>query len=199
MKTMARGFVAPVHDAQASFRKIMHALATPGRIMTLMTDLDAPEPVNVAAAATLLALCDFETTLWLSPALAAQGTIGEYLGFHTGTRLTADAASASFALIDLTRDQLDIAGFARGTPEYPDRSTTVVMLCESLAGPDAISFTGPGIAGRTKLGFSPMPADFRQQWDGNRETFPLGIDLILTCGNELMALPRSARPLREAV
>lgn len=198
MKTMARGFAEPVYDAQASFRKIMHALATPGRIMALKADLAAPEPLNSAAAAALLALCDFETTLWLSPALAKQGTIGEYLGFHTGTRLASDPASASFALIDLAQDQLDIGCFARGTPEYPDRSTTVVVLCTSLTGQDAIGFTGPGIAGRTKLGFSPMPADFRAQWDVNRRNFPLGVDLILTCGSELMALPRSARPLSEA-
>lgn len=198
MQTMARGFVEPVFDAQASFRKIMHALATPGRTMTLKADLQAPDPLNLAATAALLALCDFETMLWLSPSLARQGTIGEYLGFHTGTRLASDPASASFALIDLAQDPLDIGCFAKGTPEYPDRSTTVVLLCSSLTGPDAIGFMGPGIAGRTRLGFSPMPADFRTQWDDNRQSFPLGVDLILTCGSELMALPRSARALQEA-
>jgi alpha-D-ribose 1-methylphosphonate 5-triphosphate synthase subunit PhnH len=199
MNTMARGFADPVYDAQASFRKIMHALATPGRTMALKAGLDAPEPLNLAAAATLLALCDFETTLWLSPAVTERTGVGEYLCFHTSTRLTSDPASASFALIDMTRDRLDIGCFAKGTAEYPDRSTTVVMLCDSLTGPDAIGFTGPGIAGRTKLGFSPMPTDFREQWDGNRQNFPLGVDLILTCGHELMALPRSARPLRETI
>ena len=198
MNQLARGFVEPVFDAQASFRKIMHALATPGRIMSLKADLAVPEPMNPAAAAALLALCDFETTLWLSPGLTRQGTIGEYLGFHTGTRLASEPASASFALVDLAQDRLDIGCFAQGTPEYPDRSTTVVLLCERLAGQDAIDFTGPGIAGRTRLGFSPMPVDFREQWRANREIFPLGVDLILTCGHDLMALPRSARPVQEA-
>lgn len=197
MNAMPRGFTEPVYDSQASFRMVMEAFAAPGRILTLLAELEPPEPLNVAATATLLALCDFETTLWLSPSLAGNEKIGEYLCFHTGTRLVSEPSAASFALVDLTRDALELGSFAIGTPEYPDRSTTVVALCTDLAGADAMSFSGPGIAHEAKVGFSPRPEGFTRQWDSNRDMFPLGVDLIFTCGLELVALPRSARRQQE--
>jgi alpha-D-ribose 1-methylphosphonate 5-triphosphate synthase subunit PhnH len=36
-----------------------------------------------------------------------------------------------------------------------------------------------------------LPADFAARMQANRASFPLGVDLVLICGAQLVALPRS--------
>ncbi|NJR13818.1 MAG: phosphonate C-P lyase system protein PhnH [Phyllobacteriaceae bacterium] len=193
------GFANPVIDSQRSFRAIMDAMARPGTIQQIGLDLAPPAPVSVAAAATVLALCDYETTLWIAPSLAEGGALGAYFTFHTGTSLTPSAGEAQFALIDLSFDGLDLLAFAQGTPEYPDRSTTIIAQVPSLFGGEALQASGPGI--ETTASFAPagLPADFLRQWADNRDRFPLGIDMIFCDGAALLGLPRSTRLTKGAL
>jgi alpha-D-ribose 1-methylphosphonate 5-triphosphate synthase subunit PhnH len=100
---------------------------------------------------------------------------------------------AAFAVIDLVNDGLDLAAFAQGTPEYPDRSTTVIALSPSLTDGPALTFTGPGIATTATLQVAGLPAGFAQQWNANRATFPLGVDILFATSDAIVGLPRSAR------
>src|SRR4051794_39957227 len=65
------GFSDAVSASQSVFRTIMMALARPGAIRRLDVEIDAPETLDPAAAAVALALCDFESTVWLDQTLAA--------------------------------------------------------------------------------------------------------------------------------
>jgi alpha-D-ribose 1-methylphosphonate 5-triphosphate synthase subunit PhnH len=56
-----------------------------------------------------------------------------------------------------------------------------------------MKIAGPGVSGVAEIEFGPAPGDFLSQWEANRSTFPLGVDLILAHGAELAALPRSVR------
>ncbi len=198
MTTLAQGFADPVFDSQAAFRTVMRALALPGRIEHLATGLQPPSPLTPAAAAVCLALADFETPLWLSPTLAGSNGVTEFLRFHSGAPITREPAQAAFAVVDLRADELDLAAFAQGVPEYPDRSTTVIVICEALGGDAGDALEGPGLRGEGRLRFTPRPADFAAQWRANRAGFPLGVDLVLTAGHDLAGLPRSIRITREA-
>jgi alpha-D-ribose 1-methylphosphonate 5-triphosphate synthase subunit PhnH len=196
MLDQSAGFSEPVFDGQAVFRAVMRGMSRPGRIERIEAMLTPPPPLNKAAAASCLALADFETPIWLSPTLLASPA-ADYLRFHSGATIIHVAHHAGFALIDARCDAFDLGDFAQGTAEYPDRSTTLMLMCETLTGPDPFIVSGPGLAKDAVMRFAPRPADFASQWLRNRDSFPLGIDLILTAGDEFTCLPRSAR-LREA-
>ena len=195
---LATGFANPVFDSQSAFRRTMEALARPGHVRVLGEGLSAETPLALAAAAIILALCDYETPLHLSPSVAAKPGVAEFLRFHTDAPLVQDPARSAFALIDLRVDALDLAGFAQGTPEYPDRSTTVIALCDSVEAGAPVLLAGPGIAGTSAICPAPWPEGFAAQWAVNRAAFPLGVDILFAAGDRVVALPRSARLVGEA-
>jgi len=189
----ALGFADAAFESQAVFRAILKAIASPGAIEACGEGLAPPPPLAPAAAAAILTLADFETPLWIAPSLAANREAVAYLKFHTGVLNAASPDGAAFALIDLEWDSLDLSSFARGAPEYPDRSTTIIAQTRSLTGRSGIRISGPGVRGAAEIEFEPMPHDFLSQWQANHSTFPLGVDLILVHGVELAVLPRSVR------
>lgn len=186
---MAAGFADPVFDQQATFRAAMWALSRPGRVEPIRAGLTPPAPLNAEAAALALALCDYETPLWLDPALAGAPAVADFLRFHTGAPIVADAAEARFALIAEPADMLDFYDFAQGSPEFPDASATLILQVESFTA--GLVLEGPGINGRATFGAAPLPADFIGRMAANRAGFPLGVDLLLAGAGGVAGLPRS--------
>ena len=186
----ALAFADPVFESQATFRLVLRALASPGQIVDVGEALEPPLPLGRAAAAALLTLADFETPLWLAPSFA-RSDVEAYLKFHTGAPLAAAPGSAAFALVDAENDAVDLECFSQGTAEYPDRSTTLILQVRRLGPSRGLRLVGPGVRGASELDVAPLPADFLAQWGANHASFPLGIDLILTAGPTLAALPRS--------
>jgi alpha-D-ribose 1-methylphosphonate 5-triphosphate synthase subunit PhnH len=193
---LASGYQEPVFDSQRAFRAAMEALANPGRLRPVGREL-AEAPLPAAAAALILALCDFETPLFLAPSVSALPGVADYLRFHTDAMLVAEPAVAAFALVDLSHDHLDLSAFAQGTPEYPDRSTTVIAIVESLSEGAAMILSGPGIAATAELCIAGLPDDFADQWRANRAAFPLGVDVLFATSDAIVGLPRSSRILEE--
>lgn len=177
------GFTDAPRDSAHAFRAVMEAMARPGRIVRLQGAL-APVPVSRAAAAVLLTLCDPDTPLWLAPSHDS-AALRAWLAFHTGAPL-ATPETCRFALGSWAA-LLPVDRFAAGTPEYPDRSATLIVERDTLEnkGP---AFTGPGIRGLARLDLPETDAFHR-----NAARFPLGFDCLFTCGNSLAALPRSTR------
>ncbi len=191
------GFSSPVFDSQRVFRAAMQALAKPCETRPIPVALLPGAPLRSAAAALILTLCDFDTPLHLSPALAAEPRISDYIRFHTGAAVVLDPKAAAFAVIDLARDRLTLAAYAQGDPEYPDRSTTIIALVPSLGSGEPLAFSGPGIERTAELRVAALPEDFAEQWRGNRAGFPLGVDLFFATDREIAGLPRSARLIGE--
>ena len=188
---MLQGFDNPSFDCQATFRAAMLALARPGRPAAL-TALPAavPAPLSVEAAALVLALCDYETPIWLDPALAAVPAVAAYLRFHTGASIVTEPGEARFALISNPLELRAFSDFAQGSPEFPDASATLILQVESFA-QDGLTLEGPGIDGRTGFDAAPLPADFVDRMAANRASFPLGVDLLLAGVGQVAGLPRS--------
>jgi alpha-D-ribose 1-methylphosphonate 5-triphosphate synthase subunit PhnH len=53
--------------------------------------------------------------------------------------------------------------------------------------------SGPGILGEARLAVRGLPAGFWQALRENHGRFPRGIDVLLTAGRHLVALPRTTR------
>lgn len=179
----------PAYESQASFRALMDCMARPGGIRRIK-GVEAPVPFAPATAALIKSLADYETPLWLDAAFSAEKKVADWIRFHTGAPIVRDPSEAAFALIADARTLQDFAQFAQGTPEYPDRSTTLILQIEGFAG-ETFTLRGPGIRTTREFAASPLPADFVSRMKENRALFPRGVDLVLVAGNDIAALPRS--------
>lgn len=188
-----------VLSSQSVFRSVMNALARPGSIQTIAPLADALPCLMPATAAVALSLFDHDTPIWIDHHFTADSTISEWLRFQTDAPLVVDASRASFALIHSGTALPDFETFALGTPEYPDRSTTLVVQVDTLTEGPALVLRGPGINGTASLRAGGLPSDFVERMQANRALFPRGVDLLLTCGAELVALPRSTHVTAKGV
>ena len=185
------GFSDPVMDGQRAFRTVLNAMSQPGRIFRLELELEVPAPLHHAAAAVALSLFDFETPVWAD--LPADSEAIQWLRFHCGCPLVQDLASGTFGLITMGRSMPGIDQFHPGLDEFPGTSATLIIQVASLASGHGRRLTGPGIEKEQYLDVLGLPEDFWAAWKVNRSLYPLGVDLILTAGQELAALPRTTR------
>ncbi|MEQ8589489.1 MAG: phosphonate C-P lyase system protein PhnH [Roseitalea porphyridii] len=187
------GLSDPVHGSQLVFRLVMNAMARPGTVHPAPALTRPPKPLYPVTGAVISTLADADTPVWLDPALAKVGDVRDWIVFHTGAPVTQHQSEAAFAVVAAPKTLSALNGFALGSQEYPDRSTTIVLQVETLAGGPLLTFEGPGIDGRMSLGADPLPQHFAAQWRANRKAFPRGVDLILAAPDCVAALPRSAR------
>jgi len=171
---------------------VLDAMAHPGTIVDLALRLTPPPPLDVATAAVALALADFETPLWLDRAAGTPAVAG-YLRFHCGCPLAEACDAAAFAIIADPDSMAPLATFHPGCDQFPDRSATLVIQLPALRGGDEWRLAGPGIPDSRTFAPAGLPPRFRSWVAANHQLFPRGIDLILTCGASLAALPRSTR------
>lgn len=191
------------------FRAALSALSEPGRIIQTAPLAAHPIPgVSDAAANLLLILSDADAPWWLAPRLATPET-ARRLTFETGVSGADDPRAAAFlvgAWADLAAGPVDAA--AIGDPEYPDRGTTLIVEATSIASERAAAgeiiageqgasarLSGPGLARPCRvaldLGGGRDSADFWRWMVANTARFPLGLDVFVCAGDQLLGLPRS--------
>jgi alpha-D-ribose 1-methylphosphonate 5-triphosphate synthase subunit PhnH len=187
------GFSDPVRGSQSVFRAVMDAMARPGTVHHFPGLTAPPPPLGAVAGAVISTLADADTPVWLDPSMAKTGVVRDWVVFHTGAPVTPYQSEAAFALVAAPQSLSSLNGFALGTQDYPDRSTTLILQVETLSKGVKLVLEGPGIDGRTSIAPDPMPQHFAAQWRANRAAFPRGVDLILAAPGGVAALPRSTR------
>ena len=187
---LQQGFADLARDSQRVFRAAMKAMARPGSIVAIDAALTAPEPLAPGAAALALSLCDFETPLWLDPALSTEA-VRDYLRFHTGAPIVAAPDKAAFAFFAGPLRDFDLAAFSLGSFEYPDRSTTLIVQVRSLTSGRGWRLTGPGVDDEALLEVDPVRKDFVACRQALRPLFPRGLDFIFVADTHVAALPRT--------
>jgi alpha-D-ribose 1-methylphosphonate 5-triphosphate synthase subunit PhnH len=85
-----------------------------------------------------------------------------------------------------------LSAFNIGTDEFPDRSATLILEVAALQEGFGARLSGPGIRDR-HLRVGGLPEQFWTERVELQELFPRGLDVVLTCGDRLAALPRTTR------
>lgn len=195
LSQLKRGFENPTLEAQALFRKILDAVARPGRVQDLSDAPEPPEGLSRATAGIALTLLDFETPLWLDPALR-KGETQTWLRFHCGCPLVEEPAAAAFAIVADAATMPRLEQFHRGEDKYPDRSTTVIVQTGSLTQGPPVTISGPGIKTTEQVCATGLVEDFWEQMHDNGKDFQFGVDLMLTADVQLIGLPRTVQVAR---
>lgn len=180
---LSGGFAdAPVEAARA-FRAALDAMARPGRIVTL-AGAAPPAPLSPAAGALLLTLADADAPVHLAGDHDC-AAVRDWLAFHAGAPIVGRAGAA--LAVGRWDALAPLSDFPVGTPEYPDRSATLIVEVDRLAAEGA-RLTGPGIGTEARLSLPEVAA-----FAANNARFPRGLDFFFTAGVALAALPRSTR------
>jgi alpha-D-ribose 1-methylphosphonate 5-triphosphate synthase subunit PhnH len=192
--TARSGFGVPVHDAQRTFRAVMSALSEPGTVHTIDSGTAHCAGLSAAMTAIALTLADYETRVWLGEGAAQQSA--SFLSFYAGAPIVATPNGAAFAFVTQPLVMPRLTAFARGSLDYPDASTTVIIDVDTINTGSGWALVGPGITGQRRLAISGLPETFGADLDTNRAAFPCGVDIIFCVGTRIAALPRSTRRVR---
>ncbi|MGB7803832.1 phosphonate C-P lyase system protein PhnH [Buttiauxella sp.] len=187
--TLMTAFNLPVQDAQQSFRRLLKAMSEPGVIVALHSLQHGWKPLNIASTSVLLTLADNDTPVWISEALSNDVTL-QNVRFHTNASISLTPEHAQFAVADSSITAQQLNALAQGTDVAPDTSATLILQVPSLSGGRMLRLTGAGI--REERMIAPqLPDCVIFELTERPHPFPLGIDLILTCGERLLAIPRT--------
>lgn len=182
-QNLAGGFDNAPYQSALAFRAAMLAMAQPGTIERISGAVP-PKGLSVAAGTLILTLCDPETPVHLAGDLDVP-EIRDWLRFHTGAPIV-PPEEAMFA-VGRWSDLTPTTRFPVGTPEYPDRSATLIVEMGALA-QNGAGLEGPGI--KTRAAFSLPEID---AFVANAALFPLGCDFYFTCADQLVGLPRTTK------
>ena len=189
---MEPAFAPTTLESQSVFRVVLDAMSRPGSVGTISSDPVAPAPLDAATAAVALCLFDHDTRVWLGDGIACMD-VYDFLKLHCSCPLIKSGLQADFGLL-LARDGVPgLAQFRCGTDAFPETSTTLVIQVPNIDGGTPIRLVGPGIETEATLRVSGVPDYFWQERRNQQAVFPLGVDLIFTSGDRLVALPRSTR------
>lgn len=187
---IAGGFADPVLGAQVGFRAVLDALANPGIVHSV--DVELPDVgIPVGALAMLLALVDGDTPVWTSTSV--DDSTRAYLRFHSGARFASLHTTCAFAYVANVRELPDISSFSAGSAMSPEDSTTIIVCVDDFISGATAVLDGPGCREPRRV----SPAGFTDSlWDElakNHARFPVGVDLLLIAGRDIVGIPRSTR------
>lgn len=186
------GFSNPVFQSQMTFRHIMKAMAEPGLVIDCSSAIVPPDPLLPNAAAVLCTLCDADTSVFIDQNTPRNTTLADWVRFQTGAEVVT-SENCDFAMIVDAQKMPTLDRFSVGTAEYPDRSTTLILQVQSMAGGPKLSLTGPGIETVRTFEALGLPEHFLMSWQNNHALFPRGVDVILTTEEAIVCLPRSTQ------
>ncbi|MBX9741041.1 MAG: phosphonate C-P lyase system protein PhnH [Beijerinckiaceae bacterium] len=188
-----RGFRDPVLGPQVVFRAVLQAMSRPGRPTTLQPQgVSGPSVAPATALAILLALCDYETPVWLDEEWRGSA-LRPWLAFHCGAPMAREPNEAAFGILRAASGPAGLARFAQCDARYPDRSTTLLALCDDFESGPRLSVEGPGVQSREMIAPAGLPEEFLRDATDNAALFPRGVDVLLVAHDRIIGLPRTSR------
>lgn len=191
MSQIVKGLDSSVHEAQQIFRLLMDAMAKPGLVVEVPSDVQFGE-VSAAVTQLLLTLSDNSTPCFLSQRYLNDDHFVENFRFHCAAPITQTRELADFALIS-GEEATTFCGFAMGEGSYPDKSASIIIEVDSLESGIECLLTGPGIQTSSSANIKGLSDELLMALISGRGTFPQGVDLYLSSGHQIMAIPRTTR------
>ncbi len=183
------GFPNPVFDSQYIFRKVLEAVAHPGRLISIEMEMEVPEPLYRTTGAICLTLLDHETSLWMD--LDKQSGVADWLRFHCGCPFVHSPSSATFGLIDCGFGEPPYNQFHEGEDEFPEHAATLILQVAGFRTESGRSLRGPGIETIQRLEVQGLSETFWRFWRMNHRKYPLGVDVLFTSRSSIVGLPRT--------
>ena len=187
--TLQPAFASAIHDAQHTFRRLLKAMSEPGVIVWLSELQYGWLPLNAASTSVLLTLSDNNTPIWLSDTLS-NDLVRQNLRFHTGAPLVSQPQQSLFAVADYTLSTHQLSALSDGMAVSPELAPTLILQLQGLSGGRMLRLTGPGIPEERMIA-PQLPECITDEFTGRQHVFPPGIDVILTCGDRALAIPRT--------
>jgi alpha-D-ribose 1-methylphosphonate 5-triphosphate synthase subunit PhnH len=185
------GFSDPVLDSQRVFRALLAAMSYPGRILRLTPPAQVPEGLCEASWSVLLTLADPAVSLWTD--LPEGSTARESIRVLCGSPTVERPGEAELVLLTRPREVGIPCDFRLGTEKRPELGATLVIQTAALSVGEGFALSGPGVCRETFLKVTGVPESFWVWRRSLEKRYPLGVDLILTCGASLAAIPRTTR------
>lgn len=171
-----RAVEAQTHD---TFSALMWSLAHPGR---KHSGVNSDRSTHESLLAIGECLLDLETSFFTPDDALEQALL----------RTTARLGSAETADYHFypSLDNLTHLKFAKvGDMLYPDRAATLAIGC-TIGHGTTLRLTGPGIADSETITVGSLPEELWQERK-RRSSYPLGWDIFLVDGNQIIGLPRT--------
>ncbi|MFP1461654.1 phosphonate C-P lyase system protein PhnH [Escherichia coli] len=186
--TLETAFILPVQDAQHSFRRLLKAMSEPGVIVALHQLKRGWQPLNTTSV--LLTLADNDTPVWLAAPLS-NDIVSQSLRFHTNAPLVSQPEQAGpFAVTDEAISSEQLNALSTGTAVAPEAGATLILQVASLSGGRMLRLTGAGIAEERMIA-PQLPECILHELTERPHPFARHRRLILTCGERLLAIPRT--------
>lgn len=187
-----------VHDNQKTFRKIMMALAFPGKVYQLKSI-----PLSISRKELHYILQPFLTLLDFETSYCVYGNdrevieeIKEYIHINTNC-LHTNIAHADFVLCLNSSSNGKFNQLKKGTLYHPNESATIFYLVNKIEYdffPDStkLSISGPGVETEIDLYLSDINLDEIKEWITSKNDYPLGVDIyVVSRTGKIIGLPRS--------
>ena len=98
----------------------------------------------------------------------------------------------AFAVADERISSEQLNALSAGSAVAPETSATLIVQVSGLSGGRMLRLTGAGIAEERMIA-PQLPECLIHELTERPHPFPLGVDLILTCGERLLAIPRTTQ------
>lgn len=183
------GFKDKTFESQEAFRLILQATSNPGKKIQFTNDYHSRENLNASSINIIFTLLDLDTNVFIQS--AQESNISNFIKLHTGAPITKNKVESDFAVV--TDGDLDFDSFNEGLDQYPDKATTLIIQIHSMSQGEDFVLSGPGIKNSNRITLSGIPHNFKEKVNANSSKFPLGVDIFLTCKNELISLPRTIK------
>ena len=124
------GFANTDFQTHNTFQAIFKAISNPGKRIYVNNEIDIPEDLNFAAAASCLILLDVETLFWTDLSWDS-ATIG-WLRHHCECTIVSEPCMANCALITRPNVMPPLDHFRIGENESPANTATLIIQVDDI-------------------------------------------------------------------